>query len=706
MVLCVTILHYFQINNMSQSPQSVDHVSVDVFGSTSGVVTYKGISIQEACRSNKLDAVAALLIEHPELIKQEVDGRMIIHDAAMGRDPAILKMIIEKGGNVNDKSREGETPLLLAASSGATTLIRLLVDEGANIRDVDSMDRGIVHYAIQSPASLHFLRNQSELSEQLTIPDDLMHYCCRNNFFLGTLYCIEQLSMDVNQGDPSALEIASQQQRTTDNKKIINFLIEKGAVSKVIGKQSLTLERSNIKVLGAGSPPVTLFAFLGPNVLLYAASEYFPKLGAIVCVVNLIAVIFITKASIERRKPDPALAGWYFGGLVFGSFVLISKVLTDLVAYDFIHFVWFVLTALMAFFYTKAFLGDPGEVVPTPVGRQKFYEEAVNLKTGEIDGKKYCTTGNAKKPLRSKYCSTTGKLIHRFDHYCVWTCNAIGGGNHVSFFLFTICQLVSQILVALFTFTHYRKQYDNLPKVILHPEVVCLYCDFFFSEKNATTTFFLIAYNTAVLLFITAVVLQQSFFISRNVTSNDVWFPERYPWTFRIGTRVHTLFDDGVFINFKNFLAGRGLTAPPEDLPIMNTHLAWKVSRFAAWSERRRQRMSKFVGNRGLDPTIQIDDAGLLIPGGLVRTITLLPWAQRKAIAVKQAALIESGVLKKDGLALAQFIESEINPDSENKPTPIPPPSQPTVASSVLRTPSASGAVLRSTSTLVRQGGD
>eukprot|EP01060_Flectonema_neradi_P014126 TRINITY_DN20844_c0_g2_i1.p1 TRINITY_DN20844_c0_g2~~TRINITY_DN20844_c0_g2_i1.p1 ORF type:complete len:688 (+),score=85.45 TRINITY_DN20844_c0_g2_i1:1488-3551(+) len=684
---------------MAFSIPNPSHV-VDMTGTANGVPTFKGMDIHEAVRKRVLDAVAALLINNPDIVNEVVDGRMLVHTAAAAGDGAIMKMVLDKGGKINEKGSQGETPFLLAASSGSTTILGPLLDEGADPLAVDNLGHGIAHYAIQSPESFHFLHQRLGFA----IPDDLLHYCCEGTFYLGALYCIEQLSMDVNKGNPSAIEIAARQRMTTDNKKLINSLLDNGAVTNTVTRQSLFWEHSNISVLKAGSPLTTLFAFLGPNVMLFTAAEYFPKIGGIMCIVNLVCVVLITKASISRRKPDPALAGWYFGGLVFGSFVLYTKILQHLEVLAWYHWLWYAATAGMTICYTKAFLSDPGEVIPTALGRQKFYSHAIDMKTGVIDKKKYFPRQNIKKPLRSKYCSTTNKLVHRFDHYCVWTCNAIGGGNIVPFYTFALFQLLSQILVATFTFQYFRQQYDELPSVTANPVMVCLYCDFFFSSKNATATFFLIAYNTAVLFFISAVVSQQTFYISRNVTSNDVWFPERYSWTFKIGTRVHTLFDEGVLRNFKNFFMGKGLTDPPNELPVMNEYLTWKISRFTAWNERRRQRINKFTGNRGLDPTIQVDDAGLLIPGGLVRTITLLPWAQRRDMAEKQANLIQSGVLKKDGLSLAQFIESEINPNSENKPLAVPPsPPQVATAPTAVRTTSPSGAVLRSASTHVRQ---
>ena len=44
---------------------------------------------------------------------------------------------------------------------------------------------------------------------------------------------------------------------------------------------------------------------------------------------------------------------------------------------------------------------------------------------------------------RSKYCTQTGLVIARMDHYCVWLGNSVGFRNHRIFILFLITQLAA-----------------------------------------------------------------------------------------------------------------------------------------------------------------------------------------------------------------------------------------------------------------------
>lgn len=53
---------------------------------------------------------------------------------------------------------------------------------------------------------------------------------------------------------------------------------------------------------------------------------------------------------------------------------------------------------------------------------------------------KKCVTCMFAKPARSKHCSITNKCIYRFDHYCIWICNPVGG-NNIKYFIFLLYTL-------------------------------------------------------------------------------------------------------------------------------------------------------------------------------------------------------------------------------------------------------------------------
>jgi ankyrin repeat protein len=58
--------------------------------------------------------------------------------AALNRHEAIIKLLLEKGADVEAKVEDGWTPLLWAAEKGYETIVKLLVEKGANVESKGS----------------------------------------------------------------------------------------------------------------------------------------------------------------------------------------------------------------------------------------------------------------------------------------------------------------------------------------------------------------------------------------------------------------------------------------------------------------------------------------------------------------------------------------------------------------------------------------
>jgi ankyrin repeat protein len=70
-----------------------------------------------------------------------------LHFAAIKGDAATVKLLIEKGSDVNSKTLGGITTLHLAAVSGNVDVARLLLEVGADVNARDDMGRTPLHYA-------------------------------------------------------------------------------------------------------------------------------------------------------------------------------------------------------------------------------------------------------------------------------------------------------------------------------------------------------------------------------------------------------------------------------------------------------------------------------------------------------------------------------------------------------------------------------
>ena len=107
---------------------------------------------------------------------------------------------------------------------------------------------------------------------------------------------------------------------------------------------------------------------------------------------------------------------------------------------------------------------DPGAVYTRYQDFDVLMEECLRS-SGMPPAHKYCRTTLVRKPLRSKFCTQTGMVIARMDHFCMWLNNSVGYVNHRTFFVFLVTQFVatgdsllthitSQFQYVQFTLTH------------------------------------------------------------------------------------------------------------------------------------------------------------------------------------------------------------------------------------------------------------
>ena len=86
--------------------------------------------------SVKKELVILLLRYHADPNGSNFDGRVALMDSAeLSLD--ICNLLIDAGANVNAQSRNGETPLLLAALRGQIEIVKLLLERGAKVDTAD-----------------------------------------------------------------------------------------------------------------------------------------------------------------------------------------------------------------------------------------------------------------------------------------------------------------------------------------------------------------------------------------------------------------------------------------------------------------------------------------------------------------------------------------------------------------------------------------
>jgi len=340
---------------------------------------------------------------------------------------------------------------------------------------------------------------------------------------------------------------------------------------------------SNLAQIDAAQIKHFLVAFTVPNAFIWVGSRMNGFVGFVCLLIAAFGFTQVASFGMRQHRRSMATAGWFSGALVVGSIVLVTQVFTVFKMYhedSFAPLLWWVATIGMFYCYARAVLADPGCVMSTQEIRKSIYD-AVEL-GGEIQISRqgFDTSSMVRKPLRSKHCSKTNQCVYRFDHYCVWTGNAIGGGNHRHFVMYCVFQFFSQILVSYITFSYLLYDYPSYKNIPI--ESFWSRLNTFFTDENTIVTYFLVFYNSFVFLFVASVVTTQLWFASRNVTSNEVWFPERYKWMMKLGSRAYSIFDQGPQKNLLEFFWSGNLCANIFTYPEMSEFLKAKCKEHSA----------------------------------------------------------------------------------------------------------------------------
>ncbi|KAI9859351.1 MAG: hypothetical protein M1813_006688 [Trichoglossum hirsutum] len=92
-------------------------------------------------------AMAQLLIGKRAKVETQEEGRPVLHSAVCGKQEAMVRLLVEKGADIDAINSSWETALCLAVSYGDVAMIQILVEKGANINTMTSDMGAALHLA-------------------------------------------------------------------------------------------------------------------------------------------------------------------------------------------------------------------------------------------------------------------------------------------------------------------------------------------------------------------------------------------------------------------------------------------------------------------------------------------------------------------------------------------------------------------------------
>jgi ankyrin repeat protein len=126
-----------------------------------------------------------------------------LHFAIIGGDVATVKLLIEKGSDVNSKTPGGITPLHLAAVSGNADVARLLLKRGADVNARDNVGRIPLHYASNASVAKMLIEAGADINARDKEGLTPLHYAAHKCFgarepLLDVVKTLLEYGADVN----------------------------------------------------------------------------------------------------------------------------------------------------------------------------------------------------------------------------------------------------------------------------------------------------------------------------------------------------------------------------------------------------------------------------------------------------------------------------------------------------------------------------
>ena len=573
----------------------------------------EGYTVFEACEAGLLPQVATFLAAGVNPNAHDEDGSSLLHYAARGGSELIMAFLLTNGANIDGEDDIGNTALMWACSEGEAEAVTFLLGKGAARNHANKHGQSAFTFAVRHPMCLHALCEFGGVPTDLVASENLLHTAAgkAGNRF-GVLYLLEMMGANPNQPSSNGGEVPLVIAARTGDEDLVKALVMKGAelsgvptklanvapriqslLSKLRSTSSIAKREllcvpdfSNWAALDKNQVLQFTVAFFLPNVVLFL----FAKISVLFWLFGIVfagaGIMMVANFAMRQRGRSLSTSGWFFGVICFGMYVLITEVYPHYLAYfpdTVLMYAFYPVLFIMSYSYLRAVLVDPGCVQSSQESRKFCYESLTKAsKREECD-----YTAMVRKPNRSKHCSKTNQCVTRFDHYCVWTANAIGGGNHRPFYFFLVGMLVDQTIVTIMT-VHYF--ITNIPPLEHFSALgMCHWISAFVSPDVRLVVAYMIVINGFTFMFVSVMLSTQTWYMIRNVTSNEVWFADRYKWMMKLGSRAFNLYDEGPIRNAVGFLWSANLCKIEFETPPMNDHIRNVTRRFTAGIQRQQE---------------------------------------------------------------------------------------------------------------------
>ena len=129
---------------------------------------------------------------------------------ACGESTSLVEFYLNQGANIETRARDGETPLMAAASNNKSDIVSLLLRRGAEIEAQDNNGDTALQYAAEKPEVMRILlEHNANIHHKNKFGRTVLHETVRLGAFLSTQLLLES-GADIFVGKPTAYEFAKE----------------------------------------------------------------------------------------------------------------------------------------------------------------------------------------------------------------------------------------------------------------------------------------------------------------------------------------------------------------------------------------------------------------------------------------------------------------------------------------------------------------
>ena len=464
-----------------------------------GQVFYKIIDVvTEWQRGNFLPALHCL--RYNLIPKEFLDftGYNVLHHAvSQGSVPITLILLDYFKIDVNIRSGNNQTPLMIACNYGLIDIIRILCERGAFINEQDDTKFSALLYTIKQgriPQFAYLLHQKAELQVRDANGCTAVHWAAyKNNVFL--LKILHRLGLDLNSVDFTGLtpiDRAAQSGAFEATK----FLLENGDGKKPANMKYDQISSSDIKEL--------------------LRQKYFPTRWETTSekAVNTI-----------KKNSQMITAGIYSFLWIVMMAIFLRKIVNQLFMYDIFFFIFSLFFISYSLWYYLKSHGSPNKTkvfayqslhasvltddsqdisMARAHSTSKLSFEALDklvkgehkgsvIHEGEVEGyasflhelaalfenknykeiarfneKDYCPVCLIKRPQRSGHCEETRTCVPHFQHYSACLGTTINNSDHYLYMILLLLQTIQLTLFILGLWVSYADKIKNLKILVIY----------------------------------------------------------------------------------------------------------------------------------------------------------------------------------------------------------------------------------------------